>query len=54
MSIQYRADSFAAEDSLVASMSQCAFVGARCMAPTPAEWTEQLLAIYAQVLGVER
>ena len=43
----------AADDDWVGTMSRRAFVRARHLAPTPAEWTERLLAIYLDVLRPE-
>jgi glycosyltransferase involved in cell wall biosynthesis len=41
----------AGDDEGVANMSRRAYAGARRLAPTPAEWGERLLAIYADVLS---
>lgn len=43
----------AEDDDWVGTMSRRAFAGARDLAPTPAEWTERLLAIYLDVLQPE-
>jgi glycosyltransferase involved in cell wall biosynthesis len=39
------------DDESVANMSRRAYTGARRLAPTPAEWGERLLAMYAEVLS---
>jgi hypothetical protein len=39
------------DDGLVREISHNAFANARCLAPTPAQWCDNLLALYADQLG---
>jgi glycosyltransferase involved in cell wall biosynthesis len=44
-------DRLVRDDGLVREISHNAFANARCLAPTPAQWCDNLLALYADQLG---